>query len=251
MASCTSASQPGRQAARARACTSDGISDVGHTHGHTRGEVEPLRAGNSAFKAGRETFGGERGKERKRKRDGVGLERKAGGGGWVARRVRPEITGQALISQVHFWPVRHELRTNIARAPRLPFLLPPLAHHHPLERPNDRPTTLRRCHHHPPSTLRNYIVSPEGARRLSPCPPPVGEPPSKFSNKFLCPPAVHLQRTTGIALLCGHSALPNFPRYLDCRPVDDKRVGIGSFSRYDDDRPPRAATGRSRTFAHV
>lgn len=34
---------------RARARTSDRISDVGHTH---IDEVEPLRAGNSAFKAG-------------------------------------------------------------------------------------------------------------------------------------------------------------------------------------------------------
>lgn len=65
MASCTPTGQ------RARACTFDGISDVGHTHEHTRGEVEPLRAGNSAFKAGRRTFGGER---REGEKETVGLE---------------------------------------------------------------------------------------------------------------------------------------------------------------------------------
>lgn len=56
MASCTFAS--------ARAYTSDRISDVGHTYRH---EVEPLRAGNSAFKAGRETFEVENGSVQGRK----------------------------------------------------------------------------------------------------------------------------------------------------------------------------------------
>lgn len=79
-------------------------------------------------------------------------------------------------------------------------------------------------------TLRNYIVSPEGAAAVY-IPRRLEKPPSKFSNKFLCPPAVHLQRTTGIALLCGHSARCRISPDISTAGLSMISVAIGSSSR--------------------